>query len=74
MFRILAVLLSSECRVVILDYLSNMHFYQVFLFFSGGGEHAPVDHRAKRLWEEFSLQNPQWLMARLRRPAIQTLS
>lgn len=44
------------------------------LLLSGGRRDAPVDHGTERLWEKLSVQDPQRLVAGVRRPATQTLS
>lgn len=41
---------------------------------AGRGEHAFIDHRAQRLWEKLSVQDPQRPLARLRRPATQAVT
>lgn len=40
----------------------------------GGRGHAPVDHGPKRMREKLSVQDPQRVVARLRRPPTQTFA
>lgn len=44
------------------------------LSLSGGRRNAPVDHRTQRMWQKLPVQDPQRLVAGVRRPAPQTFS